>query len=99
MAFERWVGLLVHDEEGYRRYREAMTPLLHQAGGRFRYDFRVSQTLICESPDPINRVFLIAFESKAASDAFFADPRYQEIRKEHFASSVSHVSGLATWGD
>jgi uncharacterized protein (DUF1330 family) len=97
MAFERCVGLMVHDEAGYRRYREAMVPLLHAAGGRFRYDFRVSEVLIAETSAPINRVFLIVFDSRAAHDAFFADPGYLAVREAHFTPSVSHATVLGAW--
>ena len=97
MAFHRCVGLMVHDDDRYRRYREAMVPLLHQAGGRFRYDFRVADTLISETPAPINRVFMIVFDTRDAHDAFFADPAYLAVRETHFAPSVSHATILAAW--
>jgi uncharacterized protein (DUF1330 family) len=99
MVFERCMGLMVRDEEGYQRYRDAMTPLLQKAGGRFRYDFRVSEALITESSDPINRVFIISFANKDSHDAFFSDPAYQKIRKEHLNDSVSHAARLAAWGE
>jgi uncharacterized protein (DUF1330 family) len=95
MAFHRLVGLKLRDADGYAQYREAMKPLLEAAGGRFRYDFEVSKTLKSEQGQEINRVFLLAFPEKAASDAFFADPEYLKVRERYFAPSVAEVSILA----
>lgn len=96
-CYENVVGLQVTDEEGYRRYREAMTPLLEACGGGFRYDFRVAEVLRSETEAPINRVFLIHFPSVAAKEAFFADPRYLEARAAHFVPSVGAVTILAEY--
>lgn len=43
MAFERIMGIYVTDEAEYQRYREGMLPILHQFGGDFGFDFRVSR--------------------------------------------------------
>jgi uncharacterized protein (DUF1330 family) len=94
MAFEYLIGLQVTDEAEYARYREGMTPLLHEVGGSFRYDFRVSEVLKSESDHPINRVFVIAFPSREVADSFFAEPRYLAVRKAHFDSSVHGVTRI-----
>ena len=55
------VGLQVTDDDVYTQYREAMKPLLEQAEGGFRYDFKVSEVLKSEEGLPVNRVFAIYF--------------------------------------
>ena len=98
----RYVGVYaaqVDDEEMYRRYRAAMTPLLHARGGGFRYDFVVRETLISEAKHPINRVFMIGFPSRAVADAFFSDPAYLEVRRALFAPAVSAVTQIASYDE
>jgi uncharacterized protein (DUF1330 family) len=95
--YVRAVGLQVAGEAGYRRYREAIAPLLRQHGGGFRYDFVVSRVLISETEQPINRVFLISFGDRANADAFFADPAYIAIRRELFEPAVTAFTQLAAW--
>jgi len=94
---ETLVGLYVDDEAGYQRYRAAMTPLLEACGGRFRYDFRVSEVLRSETREPINRVFVIAFPSAEVMQRFFADPKYLAIRKQHFEPAVKAVTLLSAY--
>ena len=60
MAYERVMGMQIDDAEWYRKYREAMEPLLIKSGGRFRYDFRIAEVLRSETAKKINRVFVIA---------------------------------------
>jgi uncharacterized protein (DUF1330 family) len=88
MTHEMIVGLTVADDAGYRQYRAEMTPLLHAAGGGFRYDFVVAEVLQSASDHPINRVFAIHFPDRRAKDAFFGDARYLAIRARHFERSV-----------
>jgi uncharacterized protein (DUF1330 family) len=96
MRHEILVGLRVIDEPGYARYRAAMTPLLEQCGGRFRYDFRVSEVLAGAS-DRINRVFIISFPDEAARHAFFADERYKKVRTEHFDAAADSAEVIAAF--
>lgn len=93
---ETLVALRVSDQDGYDRYRAAMTPLLEAAGGFFRADFRVSEALVADDPGT-NRVFVISFADEASKDAFFADPGYVRIRDEHFEGSVASVCILGSW--
>lgn len=88
-------GAQVDDDALYRRYRAAMTPILHAHGGGFRYDFVVSQVLISEAAQPINRVFAIGFPSRAAADALFADPDYVAVRRSLFEPAVGAITQLA----
>lgn len=89
MAFERIMGIHVTDEAEYQRYREGMLPILHQFGGDFGFDFRVSEVLKSKSAEPINRVFTIEFPSREVMDAFFVDPAYLAVQQRHFAKSVA----------
>ena len=84
------VALRVTDEAGYDAYRAHMTPLLHKAGGFFRRDYRVSESL-AGGDAAVNRVFVISFPSEAVKDAFFADPEYGRIRERYFSASVDHT--------
>jgi len=94
---ETLVGLHVIDEASYQRYRAGMMPLLEACGGRFRYDFRVSEVLRSETPDPINRVFVIAFPSLEVMQSFFTHPKYLAIRKQHFEPAVKAVIRIAEY--
>jgi uncharacterized protein (DUF1330 family) len=97
MAHELLVGLTVTDDEGYARYRAAMTPLLHAYGGGFRYDFTIAKVLRSASDHPINRLFVLRFPSKERIKEFFANPAYQAIKAEHFAGSVAATTILAAY--
>ncbi len=83
------VGLQVTDEATYATYRAHMTPLLTARGGSFGVDVRVGELLKNPGSEPFNRLFTIRFPSRAAHDAFFADPEYLEVRKRYFDASVS----------
>lgn len=89
MAFERIMGIDVTDEAEYQRYREGMLPILHQFGGDFGFDFRVSEVLKSKTDAKINRVFTIEFPSREVMENFFADPAYLVVQKRHFANSVA----------
>src|SRR5262245_24879287 len=92
-------GLHVKDGDLYQRYRNGMTPLLHRAGGRFGYDFVVSDVLKSESNAPINRVFTMIFPDPGAAAAFFSDPEYLAIRKAFFEPAVGAVTAIAAYDD
>jgi uncharacterized protein (DUF1330 family) len=95
MAYERVVAMQVDDAESYRKYREAMEPLLIKSGGRFRFDFWIAEVLRSETAKKMNRVFVITFDSKQQSDDFFATAEYKEIRKTFFTPAVSDVTTIA----
>jgi uncharacterized protein (DUF1330 family) len=97
MAFERLVGLLVTDQAGYTQYRAEMMPLLEAVGGGFRYDFDVARTLKAEAGVEINRVFVLRFPDRSASERFFADPRYLEIRARLFEPAVAKTVLIAEY--
>ena len=95
MTHELLVGLDVADPAGYQQYRDAMRPLLHAAGGGFRYDFEIARTLRSEATHAINRLFLIHFPDRAAKDAFFANPDYRTIRARFYEPAVRARTVLA----
>ncbi|WP_127714368.1 DUF1330 domain-containing protein [Halobacteriovorax sp. HLS] len=88
MSYEMIVGLDIKNDEKYSQYREAMTPLLEEYGGGFRYDFKVAETLKNEEGRVINRVFAIFFKSKESMNDFFSNTNYREIKKTYFEESV-----------
>ena len=95
--FEKLVAIYVTDQKAYTEYRKEMTPILQEFGGGFRYDFDVSGVRKTETPHPINRVFVIYFNDKAASEAFFADPRYLAVKEEHFEGAVEGVTVISEY--
>ncbi len=97
MTYEVLVGINVTNDDGYTKYRDAMTPLLESTGGGFRYDFKVSEVLKNEEGNPINRVFAIYFTDKEAMETFFSNKEYTQIRSEFFDSSVDAVTRIAEY--
>ena len=97
MPFENLVGLHVVDEDGYRKYREGMIPILTSFGGHFRYDFAVSDVLKGEAQHPINRLFIIVFPDRATQARFYKDPAYLRVREALYAPSVAAATRLAEY--
>jgi len=97
MSRELLVGLNVTDTEQYRRYREAITPLLKKHHGGFRYDFWVQETLKSETANTINRVFVIYFKNKSCQDRFFNDTDYLQIKKNYYQGAVSATTILSAY--
>ena len=94
MAYDQLIAMNVTDEAGYARYRAEMTPLLHEFGGSFRYDFRIAETLKSETSHPVTRVFILSFPDRSVRDAFFADERYLRVRKRHFEPAVDRYTNV-----
>ncbi|MHA2936764.1 DUF1330 domain-containing protein [Vibrio sp. RC27] len=88
MTFERIMGLEVINDEVYQQYRENMIPILHSFGGRFGFDFKVSEVLKSKTDTKINRVFTIEFPNKEAMTMFFSDPQYLVVKQQYFDQSV-----------
>jgi uncharacterized protein (DUF1330 family) len=61
-------------------------------GGGFNYDFVVSNVLISQTENKINRVFTIYFPDEKTSDKFFSDPEYLEIKKTFFERAVESTT-------
>lgn len=96
MAYDQLMAMNVVDEAGYARYRAEMTPLLHDFGGSFRFDFRIAETLKSETSHPITRVFILSFPNQSVRDAFFSDERYLSIRKRHFDAAVGEYTRIGS---
>lgn len=95
MAYIRIMGIYVTDDEEYSNYRKSMTPILESYQGYFGYDFKVSEVLKAKEEGPINRVFSIEFPSQEKMQAFFEDPNYLEVKKQHFDCSVGSRTTIA----
>ncbi len=95
MAFEMLVGLNVIDDETYQAYRNAMNPILATNGGCLGYDFKVSEVLLSEADEVINRVFTIRFPDSGAKESFFSDPDYIRAKEQYFEKSVSSTTVIA----
>ena len=95
--YERLVGLEVSNEEIYAKYREAMKPILVSYGGAFGFDFIVSEVLLSQVAEPINRVFTINFPGQSEMDGFFSDAEYRKVREQYFVHSVSNATIIASY--
>ncbi|NOU49783.1 DUF1330 domain-containing protein [Pseudoalteromonas sp. JBTF-M23] len=95
--YEFLVGLEVSNDEVYSDYRRAMKPILNQYGGGFGFDFRVSEVLLSQVDEPINRVFTIHFPNQNAADSFFSDSDYLAVKARYFDSSVANTTIIASY--
>ncbi|MGJ3251680.1 MAG: DUF1330 domain-containing protein [Elainellaceae cyanobacterium] len=97
MAYEMLVGLNVTDDTQYQKYREAMMPILESYGGRFEYDFKISEVLLSPTDEPINRIFTIRFANEDNKDRFFFDPTYVQVRDKYFLGAVESTTIIAAY--
>jgi len=97
MSYEILVGLQVVDDCQYEAYRAAMKPILADYQGRFIYDFKVSEVLLSEVDDEINRVFTINFSCKNNMEGFFSDPKYLKVKENYFIGSVGCANILSSY--
>ena len=97
MAYEQVVVMDVKDFELYKKYREAMSPVLARYGGGFRYDFVVDEVLKSSSNHTINRVFTIHFADENHMKRFYSDPEYLKIRERFFVPSVGGATVVAAY--
>ena len=98
MSYELLVGLNVIDDRRYQEYRTAMKPILSQFGGRFGYDFKVSEVLQTEvENNDINRVFTINFPNQTDMEAFFSDAEYLNVKSRYFKSSVKSTTIISSY--
>ena len=96
-VFEILVGLNVVDDDQYQAYRDGMTPILHSYGGKFCYDFKVSEVLITEAANKINRVFTIQFPDQSKMDEFFSDANYKKVKEANFEASVESTTIISSY--
>lgn len=95
--YEMLVGLELSKPDVYTQYREAMKPILVTYGGDFGYDFVVSEVLISQVEEPINRVFTIHFPDQLKADAFFSDSQYLLAKEKFFDASVRNTTIIASY--
>ncbi|MCV2403254.1 DUF1330 domain-containing protein [Marinomonas sp. C2222] len=95
MAYQRIMGLEVIDQGIYQKYREAMMPILATFGGEFTFDFTVSEVLLSQSTDNINRLFTITFPSKQHMEGFFSNPDYLAVKAKYFDLSVKSATVIS----
>ncbi|NRB40639.1 MAG: DUF1330 domain-containing protein [Pseudomonadales bacterium] len=95
MSYERIMGLNVTDDVMYQQYRDAMLPILHRYGGDFGFDFKIAEVLKSKTPEPINRVFTLAFPSESVMAAFFSDADYLIAKKQYLDKSVNAKTVIA----
>jgi uncharacterized protein (DUF1330 family) len=93
------VGLDVKNERLYQRYRDSMTPILHDHGGAFGYDFAIGKVLKSETDARINRVFTMTFPEKSDAERFFSDPAYRAVRAELFEPAVESITTIAAFDE
>jgi uncharacterized protein (DUF1330 family) len=87
--------LKVRDPAAFQRYREAVTPLVDQFGGRFRV--RGGELEVQEGDWPWPRLVIIEFPSKDAARLFYESPEYQKIlplRQASADGTVAFVEGV-----
>ncbi|OMH37973.1 DUF1330 domain-containing protein [Motiliproteus sp. MSK22-1] len=97
MSYEMLVGLHVLDDQEYQKYRAAMKPILSSYGGAFGYDFRVSEVLLSQTEEEINRVFTINFSDAEQMDGFFTNPEYLIVKEKYFKDSVASVTIISSY--
>lgn len=95
--YEIFVGLNVTDQLAYQEYRKAMMPILKACGGGFNYDFRVSEVLISQTENDINRVFTIYFPDKVTSENFFSNPDYLSVKQTYFDKAVKSTTIISRY--
>lgn len=88
------VALEVLDEDEYQKYRDAMSPILHEHGGQFVVDVKLASVMKIPKQGLVNRLFTIEFPSLERLEAFFCNPEYLTVRKRHFENSVGNVISL-----
>ena len=96
-SLEMLVGLNVTNDSMYKEYREHMTPILKTYGGQFGYDFVVSEVLITETDQKINRLFTIRFATKEKMEAFFVDKYYKKVKEQYFENAVESTTIISSY--
>ena len=91
------IGLNVLDDGKYQEYRENMKPILSTYGGGFRYDFKISEVLLAETTNNINRVFTIYFPGREAMEAFFSNLEYLKVKEQYFEGAVASTTIISSY--
>ena len=95
--YEMLVGLEVTDDSIYDEYRKAMKPILINYEGGFSNDFKISQTLVSQTKNNINRVFTIYFKNKQSMESFFSNSEYKKAKDMYFSKSVKSTTIISEY--
>jgi uncharacterized protein (DUF1330 family) len=97
MIYEMLVGLKVIDEAMYEEYRKNMKPILAAYDGGFSNDFKISEVLLAEQTNDINRVFTIYFPDQKTNEAFFSNEEYLKVKEQYFKGAVENVTTISRY--
>lgn len=82
-------NLEVTDPAGFEEYRQKVSPLIDQFGGR--YLVRGGEVRMLEGNLPIRRLVVLEFPSVEAAQRFYDSPEYQPLLKIRLASTKSDL--------
>ena len=92
MAYYLLIEAEVLDADRYSVYREAVTPVIAQYGGRFLV--RGGEVELFEGEYNGRRRVVIEFDSKEAARGFWDGPEYAPIKKLREGAGVGGVIGV-----
>ena len=92
MAYYLLIEAEVLDADRYAVYREAVTPVIAQYGGRFLV--RGGEVEVFEGEYNGRRRVVIEFDSKEAARGFWDSPEYEPIKKLREGAGVGGVIGI-----
>ncbi|MGI9436546.1 MAG: DUF1330 domain-containing protein [Geminicoccaceae bacterium] len=95
MAAYMLAQLDIHDLEKFQRYRDKVSALVEQFGGR--YLVRGGEIMPLEGELKAPRLVIIEFADKGAAERWYHSPEYQEIlplRLDAASGSAVIVEGL-----
>jgi len=79
----------ISDPETYRKYTALTPPIVARHGGRFLT--RGDEVTTSEGETFTDRMVIIEFPDRAAAEAWYSDPDYQEASKFRRAASVGRM--------
>jgi uncharacterized protein (DUF1330 family) len=82
-------NLEIHDPATFARYREQVSPLIAQFGGR--YIVRGGDLQVLEGQLPFQRLVVLEFPSLAEARRFYDSPEYQPVMQLRLDSCKSDV--------
>ena len=92
MAYYLLIEAEVLNPEQYAVYREAVTPIIEQHGGRFLV--RGGEVELFEGEYNGRRRVVIEFDSKEAARGFWDGPEYAPVKELRDGASVGGVIGV-----
>jgi uncharacterized protein (DUF1330 family) len=92
MPYYLLISAEITDTDKYAGYREAVTPLVTQFGGR--YLVRGGEAEAFAGVYDGSRHVVLEFESKEAARTFWDSPEYAEVSKLREGASTGNVIGV-----